>query len=214
MGTSLTGLTPSTTYDALIKIGDNGAIDGTLKTLSDGLGNDLPLQMSSTDILVNSTFLYFNGTTSSFPSIKRNASALNFRLADDSAFCGINTGNINVTGFVLISANLEIGGSSYMGFGNRSLFRSPSDGVLTLLNYDSNDFSRLQFGGTTSSFPSIKRNATGIDFRLADDTAFCPVATGVLSIQNTVASAVSVASTHKVTISIGGTTYYLLASNV
>ena len=43
MGTSLTGLTPSTTYDALIKVGDNAPIDGTLKRLSDGLGNDLPL---------------------------------------------------------------------------------------------------------------------------------------------------------------------------
>ena len=37
---------------------------------------------------------------------------------------------------------------------------------------------------------------------------------GALSIGNTVTSAISVASTHKVTISIGGVTYYLLASNV
>jgi hypothetical protein len=214
MGTSLTGLTPATTYDALIKVGDNGPLDGTLKTLSDGLGNDLPLKISTTLIQVDSTLLCFNGTTSSFPAIKRNGTAINFTLADDSALCPVNTGNINVTGFVLISSNLEFGATSYMGFANRSLFRSPSDGVLTLLNYDSNNFSRLQFGGTTSSFPSIKRNGTAIDFRLADDTDFCPVNTGVLSIQNTVATAVSVASTHKVTVVIGGTTYYLLASNV
>ena len=37
---------------------------------------------------------------------------------------------------------------------------------------------------------------------------------GAISIGNTVTSAASVASTHKVTISIGGVTYYLLASNV
>jgi len=48
MGISLTGLTPATTYDALIKVGDNGPIDGTLKALSDGLGNDLPLLVSTT----------------------------------------------------------------------------------------------------------------------------------------------------------------------
>jgi hypothetical protein len=48
MGTTLNGTTPATTYDALIKVGDNGPIDGTLKTLSDGLGNDLPMQASST----------------------------------------------------------------------------------------------------------------------------------------------------------------------
>jgi hypothetical protein len=50
MGISLTGLTPSTTYDALIKVGDNGPIDGTLKTLSDGLGNDLPMEVSTTGV--------------------------------------------------------------------------------------------------------------------------------------------------------------------
>jgi hypothetical protein len=48
MGTSLTGLTPSTTYDALIKVGDNGALSATAKVLSDGLGNDSPLSMSTT----------------------------------------------------------------------------------------------------------------------------------------------------------------------
>ena len=50
MATSLTGLTPATTYDALIKVGDNGPIDGTLKTLSDGLGNDLPMEASTTAV--------------------------------------------------------------------------------------------------------------------------------------------------------------------
>ena len=48
MGTSLTGLTPSTTYDALIKVGDNGPLSATAKVLSDGLGNDSPLAMSTT----------------------------------------------------------------------------------------------------------------------------------------------------------------------
>jgi hypothetical protein len=50
MGTSLTGLTPATTYDALIKVGDNGPIDGTLKRLSDGLGNDLPMEASTSAV--------------------------------------------------------------------------------------------------------------------------------------------------------------------
>jgi hypothetical protein len=48
MGTTLTGTTPQDTYDSLIKVGDNGPIDGTLKRLSDGLGNDLPLLVSTT----------------------------------------------------------------------------------------------------------------------------------------------------------------------
>jgi hypothetical protein len=39
------------------------------------------------------------------------------------------------------------------------------------------------------------------------------VISGAISIGNTVTAAASVASTHKVAISIGGTTYYLLASD-
>ena len=50
MGTSLTGLTPATTYDALIKVGDNGPLSATAKVLSDGLGNDSPLSMSTSNV--------------------------------------------------------------------------------------------------------------------------------------------------------------------
>jgi hypothetical protein len=47
MGTSLTGTTPQDTYDSLIKVTDNGPLSGTLKTLTDGLGNDSALALST-----------------------------------------------------------------------------------------------------------------------------------------------------------------------
>ena len=47
MGTTLTGTTPANTYDSLIKVTDNGPISGTLKALSDGLGNDSTLSLST-----------------------------------------------------------------------------------------------------------------------------------------------------------------------
>jgi hypothetical protein len=50
MGISLYGLTPATTYDALIKTGDNAPIDATLKPLSDGVGTNLPMEASTTSI--------------------------------------------------------------------------------------------------------------------------------------------------------------------
>ena len=50
MGTSLIGLLPQNTYSGLIKIGDNTAINGTLKTVSDGAGNDLPIQVSNAGV--------------------------------------------------------------------------------------------------------------------------------------------------------------------
>ena len=37
------------------------------------------------------------------------------------------------------------------------------------------DFSRLQFGGTTSSFPCLKRTSNGLQVRLADDSALSSI---------------------------------------
>lgn len=47
MGTTLTGTTPQDTYDSLIKVTDNGPLSGTAKYLSDGLGNDSALAVST-----------------------------------------------------------------------------------------------------------------------------------------------------------------------
>ena len=66
--------------------------------------------------------------------------------------------------------------SSYLVLGTTSYLQSTGSGRILL---DSNSvpgtFDRLQFGGTTSSYPALKRNGTGIDFRLADDSADAPI---------------------------------------
>ena len=43
------------TYNGLLKTSDNAAIDGTLKNLQDGVGNDLPIQVSNTTIKFTGT---------------------------------------------------------------------------------------------------------------------------------------------------------------
>jgi hypothetical protein len=55
MGTPLTGLEIRDTYDALIKIGDNGPIGATAKYIGDGLGNDSKLSLSTGNIGINTT---------------------------------------------------------------------------------------------------------------------------------------------------------------
>lgn len=50
MGTSLTGTTPQDTYDSLIKVTDNGPLGSTPKYLSDGLGTDSALSLSTANI--------------------------------------------------------------------------------------------------------------------------------------------------------------------
>lgn len=49
-GTPLTGNTVATTYNALLKVTDNSSISGSLKTITDGLGNDTAIQVSSAGV--------------------------------------------------------------------------------------------------------------------------------------------------------------------
>ena len=58
-------------------------------------------------------------------------------------------------------------------------FNNRADGVLTISNYAENDFGRLQFGGTTTSFPALKRNSAVLETKLADDSAYARHAASV-----------------------------------
>lgn len=88
-----------------------------------------------------------------------------------TAFNGIFTGLIRAAAASVIEWN----GSTKMS--------APSNGVMLIQNNAATDFSRLQFGGTTSSFPAIKRTTTALNFRLADDSADCDItaARGIFS---------------------------------
>jgi len=53
MGTSLSGLTPATTFDGLLKVGDNDPLTADLKAISTGDGTDTILQLSDSALQVN-----------------------------------------------------------------------------------------------------------------------------------------------------------------
>jgi hypothetical protein len=100
MGTSLTGLTPSTTYDALIKVGDNGALSATAKVLSDGLGNDSPISMSTTLV----------GVGTATPLTK-------LQVAEDIAYSASTTGQLFVGGATNTGKRLMLGYDTTNNFG-------------------------------------------------------------------------------------------------
>jgi len=83
--------------------------------------------------------------------------------------------NVYVAGNVIAGGGYAAGSSSYIYWLNRSTLSSPADGQVLLANLAVTDFNRLQFGGTTSSFPAIKRSSTTLQARLADDSAFASV---------------------------------------
>jgi hypothetical protein len=306
MGISLFGLTPAATYPSLIKFGDNSAISGTLRALSDGLGTDLPIQVSTagvnftgtasiggTAIITNSSGVtgaiqFSNGSafasdatnffwddTNNRLGVGTNAPISPFNIQSDTQNVGIlsvttsgggldrlevwnsnsvatpvwNIGipspdtRISMYTNISLRANgttAAVFSSSEANFGSISgarvgikgsgstgattsllvqnsagtqllkvsdigevtipylyvnneirilstiLITTNADGVLKLANNAGTDFNRLQLGGTTSSFPSIKRNGTAIDIRLADDSNFASLNTNSQTITSTI----------------------------
>ncbi len=60
MGTTLTGTTPQDTYDSLIKVTNNGPLSSTARYLSDGLGNDSALALSTGAVSIGTTAVSAN----------------------------------------------------------------------------------------------------------------------------------------------------------
>jgi len=104
-------------------------------------------------------------------------SARNLRVVADayvftfSASTGSFTSPVNVVATAQVIAG-ESHGFAQVGKGVIYYY---SDGVLGLFNSASNDFGRLVLGGSSASFPAVKRSGANIDIRLADDSAFTAV---------------------------------------
>lgn len=91
------------------------------------------------------------------------------------------TGNSTVTGTLTVTAAVSCGAANNFTFTGRSTMKSPSDGVLTLMNSAETDFTRLQFGGTTSSFPALRRVGSTLSVELADISAAAGFACAALT---------------------------------
>jgi len=120
MGISLNGLTPAGTYPGLIKTGDNTAIDGTLKGLSDGNGNNLPMEVSTTGVNLTGS-----------PTVNSVAIANTTQVAakQDTLVSGTNIKTINGTtilgsGNIVTPSTNPSGVSGAIQFSNGSAFAS------------------------------------------------------------------------------------------
>jgi hypothetical protein len=112
MGTTLTGTTPQDTYDSLIKVTDNGPISGTLKALSDGLGNDSTLSLSTTAASIAGTLAVTGNATfdtnTLFVDAANNRVGVGTTAPADALH--LTSGNMRITsGAALIVPNTAIG---------------------------------------------------------------------------------------------------------
>ena len=132
MGTSLNGLTPANTYQALIKVGNNTNLNTTLKTLSDGAGNDLPMQASTTAI-------NFTGTVSGVASGVSGA----IQFSNGSAFAS------DATNLFWDDTNNRLGVGTNAPINNLTVIDSTSgstSGAIGITVGNSNTANALRFG--------------------------------------------------------------------
>jgi hypothetical protein len=84
----------------------------------------------------SSTFglLKLGGTTASFPAFKRSGATIQTRLADDSAFCDLSSGNVIVNGYFASGGPGTQGGTTYTVAANDNdlIFTSATGCVVTL----------------------------------------------------------------------------------
>lgn len=117
----------------------------------------------------NATGIFLNATETALNGMTHNL--MDLQMGGTSRFSVSRLGLMTAED-VVSGSNIRTSSSGSYQWTGRGRMNSPSDGIITLFNNGSTDFSRLQFGGTTSSFPAIKRNAAALDVRLADDSDF------------------------------------------
>jgi hypothetical protein len=114
MGTPLTGSSVASTYTALLKTTNNAVLSGSLRTISDGGGNDSSLQISNAGVASTGTFSVTGATTltgaATLQSTLGVTGATNLSTLTTSGNTVIG-GNLNVTGVTTLTGNLSVPGT-------------------------------------------------------------------------------------------------------
>ena len=139
MGTPLTGSTVASTYTGLLKTTDNATLTSTLKSLSDGGGNDSALQVSTTAVNSIGDF-----------SVATNK----LTVASASGNTAV-AGTLNVTGAATLSSTLNVTGATTVGSLSTSGNISTSAGNISAS------------AGTISSYGAISQTQSGQNNSLA-----------------------------------------------
>ena len=94
----------------------------------------------------------------------------NVTLTHSAGLLTLNT-DFDVNGHITLNGYARIGATDAFFWNTRSVLESPADGVIMMLNIAETGFTRLNLGGTTTSFPALGRNAANLIAKLADGSA-------------------------------------------
>jgi hypothetical protein len=137
----------------------------------------------------------------------------------DVATSGVVRGSFTSTGLAVTGALSATGNGTFSGNGATLTFSGTGSPTITATNSDLKitalaASADIIIDANRNQYQKINGSTIGLWASTGLAVTGALSSTGALAIGNTVATAVAVASTHKVTIVIGGTTYYLLATNV
>lgn len=154
-------------------IGTNGftrAFDGTSNTAS----RVYVLPDADSKFPIFSQVVTFSGPTAARTYTLPDANATLARTDASNTFAAAQT----------INGQLTIAASQVLAWqGKSNIFGGTTDGVIVLWNSAQTDFTRLQFGGSTSSFPALKRSSANLEVKLADDSAYSRLAASGVNLQ-------------------------------
>lgn len=108
--TSLFNRAPKASYQELLKIDNTGAgVDSGLRTVQDGLGNDTPLQLSSTKVSLNGA-VWPSQAGDEGQVLTANADGtMSWKTAaNDNSASTLITGNPSSAGYPLVSTNNQL----------------------------------------------------------------------------------------------------------
>lgn len=149
----------------------NGGVDDIRLSGTNGVNLDGGVFINNH---LGNAILRFLSNGASHPALKANGNVLQVRLANDTADADLTARNITSSAKITTASDFQVVGKSQIG--------SLVDSNLTLYNAGKTAFNLLQFGGITSSFPALKRNATEIQVRLADDSQSANIRANIFAI--------------------------------
>ena len=175
MGTSLSGLTPATTFDGLLKVGDNDPLTADLKAISTGDGTDTMLELSTTALQIGgATGMYWDNTNKRL-GIATDAPSVPLEVYGDVRFrnnlnvngnlTNSSTGEVNINNlgfFDVVSGNVGIGES--IPTSRLHIKGSGADDTTTSLlvqNGDGTQLLKISDDGDINMLPNLKTLTIG-----------------------------------------------------
>lgn len=132
---------------------------------------------------------------------------------------GVSIFKATCAGSLSTNGAISTAGTTAFFWSSRSQMFSPIDSVIEFTNIAATSFTRLDFGGTTSSFPALQFNGTTIQSELADGSAQAPMSASLFKTETNCSSSgapavCSTATSGSVVVAAAATTVVVNTTNV